>query len=568
MRSFAAPVQAKPKPRADAASGPRINEAITAAYIRLVSDEGHGIISRREALDHAKKLKLDLVEVQRTANPPVCKIMDFHKEKYLQEQKEKERAKSKSALTLRSGENKEVRFKAKTELKDLKIKAETVTRLMERGYRVKCTALPTGKEEEGLGVLLARLLALIEDASVVESGPHVDAKQAYVIVRHVKFATKKCGKKVSEIVDAVSRGVRTAFPNTPAAVSSISQDEMPVQGEEEWEPIECSSGDEREVSSDQVEENIQHRDKMGWSGFNSTDNFEDIFNFDAEGNTVNSNFSGGSHTPKDANSSKQLHQKVPAISVGGGIPASKPGLALQGGKLEFKKEPTDMKITAGFASSQREPSVGESNRYSKRSEAKGRFQHSKPMERNNTVTDNRAVSDQVKIPQQPTGNERNWRGQLDPKQKQFHPSNPSSSSPSYRIYSSPNIGGSGNQSRSEGATMGKPSDPRMPSQSYGIFNAPKTTDSGDQKNSGDATTGKPSNPTSPPTYGIFSNPKTFPPGDQSNLGDATAGKPRGPSSSSPSYGIFSATKPGVSSDERNLGGTSLGKPGRVGPSSS
>jgi len=57
---------------------------------------------------------MDLVEVDRKSDPPVCKIMDFHKEKYKKETKEKERLKTKSAIVLRGGENKEVRFKGKT----------------------------------------------------------------------------------------------------------------------------------------------------------------------------------------------------------------------------------------------------------------------------------------------------------------------------------------------------------------------------------------------------------------------------------------------------------------------
>lgn len=224
LRFFAIPAHVKAKQ--DAAkkeadsSGPRLNAAIAAAYVRLVTDEGHSVLSMREALERARSLNLDLVEVQRAANPPVCKIMDFHKEKFKQEVKEKDRAKSKSEPKLRTGENKEVRFNAKTEPKDLKIKSDTITRLMERGYRVKCTVLPVGKGEEDLMGLLTRILALIEDVAVVESGPHVvDSKQAYIIVRHAKFATKKSGKKAIKPLEAVSK-IHTSVPNAPEAVKS------------------------------------------------------------------------------------------------------------------------------------------------------------------------------------------------------------------------------------------------------------------------------------------------------------------------------------------------------------
>ncbi|XWS55118.1 hypothetical protein CRYUN_Cryun10bG0147600 [Craigia yunnanensis] len=205
VRFFAAPVQAiKNKKEEPSKDGPRLNEKITARFVRLVTEEGdHSIVSIHAALEHARKLDLDLVEVQGMANPPVCKLMNFHQKRYEQRVKEKDRAKSKSGETLKKGQCKEVRFTEKIEAKDLKIKAESVMRLMERGYRVKCVAMGKGKEDvdENLGGLLSRLTDLIEDVSVVESGPLVERKQAYAIVRHVKFGpTKKGGGKTSKVV--------------------------------------------------------------------------------------------------------------------------------------------------------------------------------------------------------------------------------------------------------------------------------------------------------------------------------------------------------------------------------
>ncbi|PHT64063.1 hypothetical protein T459_32164 [Capsicum annuum] len=102
VRCFAAPVQAKTKKEEKESSGPRLNGEITADVVRLVSEEGHRIVSVREALELARSLNLDLVEgsignnlatspevvVSGKAKPPVCKIMDYHKEKYQQELKE------------------------------------------------------------------------------------------------------------------------------------------------------------------------------------------------------------------------------------------------------------------------------------------------------------------------------------------------------------------------------------------------------------------------------------------------------------------------------------------------
>ncbi|XP_076907104.1 uncharacterized protein LOC143563453 isoform X2 [Bidens hawaiensis] len=190
--------------------GPRMNSQIHAQYVRLVTDEGHSVVSRNEALERAKKLNLDLVEVQPDGNPPVCKLMDYKKEMYLKQVKEKEQSKKKSDLVLRKGGLKEVRITFKIDKHDMKTKADAIKRLAERGHRVKCMAVKVPNEksdEQDLGGLLSRLSAMIDDFALVESGPRVEEKQAYVVVRHIKFGPLKKGpakKKISEMVNEIS----------------------------------------------------------------------------------------------------------------------------------------------------------------------------------------------------------------------------------------------------------------------------------------------------------------------------------------------------------------------------
>ncbi|MED6174381.1 hypothetical protein PIB30_068536 [Stylosanthes scabra] len=223
VRFFAAPVQFQSKwkkeEEEDSIEGPRLNEQIKAQYVRLVFDDGnHSIISRFEALDRARKLKLDLVEVQRSADPPVVKIMDYHKETYKKQEKEKERAKSKSELTLRKGECKEVRFSGKTEIKDLKMKADMAKKLMEKGYRVKCKA--TGSDTQETTATLSRLHALIEDITVVESGPSLAKKDVFMIVRHVKYGPKKGGGATPNFQDALEMALKAKEDNAESLTDS------------------------------------------------------------------------------------------------------------------------------------------------------------------------------------------------------------------------------------------------------------------------------------------------------------------------------------------------------------
>ncbi|KAL5791231.1 hypothetical protein ACOSQ2_006119 [Xanthoceras sorbifolium] len=287
VRFFAAPVQYQTKKDDTDTNGPRLNDQIPAQFVRLVTEEGHRIVSRREALELAGKLKLDLVEVQKDGDPPVCKIMDFHKEQYRKELHEKDRVKAKSEVSLKKGTCKEVRFSGKIEQKDLKMKADTVKRLMERGYRVKCMALPVSKkeEEEDLGGYLSRILALIEDVAMVESGPHVERKQAYVVIRHVKFGpSKKGGVKKLKVVGNTSAVVRKASTSSPTIDPS---DDISGPAICEEDPAEFGSENEDQTLDDEVDlpmsppMEMQHRSKQNktaWSASNSSDdNLNNIF---------------------------------------------------------------------------------------------------------------------------------------------------------------------------------------------------------------------------------------------------------------------------------------------------
>ena len=84
-------------------SGPRTNEQITASEVRVISSTGKqlGIISIREALNHAEDEGFDLVEVSPDANPPVCKIIDYGKLKYREQKSKKESKKKQKTIEIK-----------------------------------------------------------------------------------------------------------------------------------------------------------------------------------------------------------------------------------------------------------------------------------------------------------------------------------------------------------------------------------------------------------------------------------------------------------------------------------
>lgn len=142
----------------------RMNENIRAKEVRVLGSEGEnfGILSLREALDKARELGLDLIEVSPNANPPVCKITDYGKFKYEQKKKDKE-VKSKARVT----ETKEAQVKIGTSQNDMNIKATKIASWLREGHRVKIDLFLWGRykymEFEFLKERLERFLAIIPE---------------------------------------------------------------------------------------------------------------------------------------------------------------------------------------------------------------------------------------------------------------------------------------------------------------------------------------------------------------------------------------------------------------------
>ncbi|CAA7021971.1 unnamed protein product [Microthlaspi erraticum] len=244
VRSLATSAQTRKREEEVESDGPRLNDKIIADTVRLVSEEGHCVVSLREALRRARELKLDLVEVQKDATPPVCKIIDYSHEKYKKAKVGKERAKAKRAeVTIRS-EVKEIRFTPKIEAKDLKFKAKQALKMMESGYRVKCLAVPDKDkskelEPEKLLELLSRFTCYLGDA-LVEFGPEASRGDAVVVVRDAKFGPPKKGKaiKLKDLNMKTSARIKDDTPkldSSEAGESTVDDDQEDIETTQEPE---------------------------------------------------------------------------------------------------------------------------------------------------------------------------------------------------------------------------------------------------------------------------------------------------------------------------------------------
>ncbi|KAM0862868.1 hypothetical protein ACQ4PT_034948 [Festuca glaucescens] len=457
-RSFAAPPHlVKKAPKDDDDAEPRINNDITAPFLRLVTDQGHSVVPRHEALQQAARMGMDLVEVHRKSDPPVCKIMDFHKEKYNKDAKEKERLKTKSAIVLRGGDNKEVRFKAKTEIKDLKVKADAITRLMERGYRVKCMAMPAGNEAEDLGGPLSRLLGLIQDVCIVESGPHLDSKHAYVIVRHAKFATKKGGKKASKAIEDAGKGTpRSTASESPATATYSGEVASEYGSELDKTPAPLS----REPSMQKEGPDRGFRRELN---SNPGNNRESAHNMNAEGNRMKPGQAGSQSSPER------------------GLGASRSGNPHHTEKRDMTPE-----LTNRYASRRPQPGGGDNQgrlppQDLRRNENEGRYNQRPSEQPNQPPLPRFSQGGRSPPPQDPRRNERGSYMPPNNNQRQFQqPSqsaelapgrdagNPASAARSLGVFST-RTPAAPDVKKTDGVSAGKPEVKK----SFGIFSAPK-----------------------------------------------------------------------------------------------
>ena len=162
--------------------GPRTNEQITASEVRVISSTGKqlGIISIREALNHAEDEGFDLVEVSPAANPPVCKIIDYGKLKY-KEQKSKKEAKKKQKTI----EVKEIKMRPGIDTHDYNVKVKALSKFISGGNKVKVSMRFRGREMEhqNLGFnLLKKLTEEVIEYAKVEVPPKSEGKQLMMIL--------------------------------------------------------------------------------------------------------------------------------------------------------------------------------------------------------------------------------------------------------------------------------------------------------------------------------------------------------------------------------------------------
>ena len=176
----------------------RINERIRVPEVRLIGPDGQqvGILKTAEALRYAQERDLDLVEVAPDAKPPVCRVLDYSKYKYEQNQRQKAARKHQQQINVR-----EIKLRPKIADHDYQTKKGHVERFLKGGDKVKVTIMFRGREQahpERGRALLARLFEDLEGLGVVEQNPLQEGRNMHMLVAPSKEALREKKGKTGE----------------------------------------------------------------------------------------------------------------------------------------------------------------------------------------------------------------------------------------------------------------------------------------------------------------------------------------------------------------------------------
>lgn len=184
----------------------RINQAIRAKEVRVIDDTGKqiGVMTVPEALRLAQEKNLDLVEVAPTAQPPVCRIIDFGKFMYERTKKEREAKKGQKSIEI-----KELRIRPKTNWYHTGFKLKRVREFLKAGNKIRVRVIFRAREITHTTIgrdILEKVAMELADAATVEQAPQMDGKSLVMLLAPGPM------KGGPEAASALIRGTKVVVP--------------------------------------------------------------------------------------------------------------------------------------------------------------------------------------------------------------------------------------------------------------------------------------------------------------------------------------------------------------------
>ena len=163
-----------------------INEQIRDREVRVIGEEGQqlGVMPPKEAMKLAKEANVDLVKIAPSANPPVCKLVNYGKYRYELARKEKEAKKKQKTV-----EVKEIRLSPNIEANDLNTKMNSARKFLAKGNKVKITLRFRGREMAHMNSskhILDDIAKELEEVAVVEKAPKVEGRSVSMVLAEKK----------------------------------------------------------------------------------------------------------------------------------------------------------------------------------------------------------------------------------------------------------------------------------------------------------------------------------------------------------------------------------------------
>jgi translation initiation factor IF-3 len=212
----------------------RINERIRIPEVRLIDEKGEqvGVVKVQDALNYAREKDLDLVEIAPEARPPVCRVLDYSKYKYEQEQRRKAARKHQQQVTIR-----EMKLRPKIATHDYETKKGHILRFLKQGQKVKVTIMFRGREmahpERG-EVLLRKVADEIAEFGAVEQQPNQEGRNMTMVLSPVRAPVRKQDRPAAEEGEPSNGEAKpTDTPATPApapATADTTPDQQTATG--------------------------------------------------------------------------------------------------------------------------------------------------------------------------------------------------------------------------------------------------------------------------------------------------------------------------------------------------
>ena len=181
----------------------RINEQIRANEVRIVGDDVESVVMPlNKALALAEEKELDLVEISPTANPPVCRLIEYSKFLYQMKKRQKEQKAKQVKIDV-----KEIRFGPQTDEHDYNFKLKHAISFLKDGDKVKAYVFFKGRsilfKEQG-EILLLRFAKDLEEYGKVDSMPVLEGKRMTIMLSAKKATPAKKEKPAKPAAEKVN----------------------------------------------------------------------------------------------------------------------------------------------------------------------------------------------------------------------------------------------------------------------------------------------------------------------------------------------------------------------------